>query len=103
MQTNSSIATHGIQLAHATSLIGKNMINCQHRYHFRFHDFALGFIDSRHFRRHFSDVVSEMNVATSEFIRELVSLRQRSSVFIPAPSLLTHTELLDIIACVAAN
>ena len=79
------------------SPIGRNIIICERRYHFRFHDFALGLIHVRYIKHHFSGTFTEKNIATSEFIKELVSLREKSSFFMPAPLLFTQTEILDIV------
>ena len=52
----------------------------------------------RYIRRHFCGTIAAKKIATSEFIKELVTLRESSSFFTPA-----YAELLDIIAYVAAN
>ena len=58
-------------------------------------------IDMRDVRRCLGRSVPEGNIATANFLRELVSLRDRTSFFTPDSSFMTRSELSDIILSVA--
>lgn len=97
------IATYGVQFARAMSPVGRNIVFCMRRYRFCIRDFMLGRIDMRHVKCYFSGSVSDKNIATAAFLKELVSLRERTSFFIPDASFMTQSELSDIISYVATN
>jgi hypothetical protein len=51
---------------------------------------------------HISRSVSERNIATTNFLKELVSFRKTTSFLTPDPSFMTQSELSDILS-VATN
>jgi hypothetical protein len=48
-------------------------------------------------KRHCGGIVSDNNVSATSFIKELIDLRERTSLFSPDPSFLTQSEISDII------
>ena len=95
------IATYGVQFARVISPLGRNIIFCMRRYRFSFYDFMFERIDMRDVKRYLSRSVPERNIATANFLKELVSLRDRTSFFTPNSSFMTQSELSDIILSVA--
>jgi hypothetical protein len=60
-------------------------------------------MDMRHVKGCLSRSVPEKNIATAEFVKELVSLREGTSFFTPDPSFMAQSELFGIISFVATK
>ena len=83
------------------SPVDRNFIVCQRRYNFRSSEFVSGSVDSHVVRRHFCLYIGEENLYYAECIRELVSLRDSTSVFVPHTSFLSRDNIIEIINYVA--
>ena len=90
------IATYGVQFARVISPLGRNIIFCMRRYRFSFYDFIFERIDMQDVKMYLSRSVPGRNIATANFLKELLSIRDRTSFVTADSSFLTQSELSDI-------
>ena len=91
------IATFGVQFARVISPLGRNIMFCVRHYRFSFCDFMFERIDMRDVKSYLSRSVPERNIATANFLKELVSLRDRTSFFTPDSSFMRNYDAIRII------